>query len=448
MISEKPRKILSNIGKLLYYVVIVLICLIAAFLLFYIISSQLNANNEEYKPKLSIYTIISPSMTPVIKVYDVVINVRVDKPENIKVGDIITYKSKASTSEGMTITHRVIDVSELPDGSFEYQTQGDNNSQPDSLYVGFDQVIGKEIFIIPYLGRIQFLIANQKGWLFLLLIPVSIYTFIEIYKLFTLFGVKKKVKDIVIADEIATTEEQRIRDEEIQARKQRLKEELNINQSINNIPVPTSEEDIATYKNNVVEILDTDELTSVIKAYDDKINELDKAIKSMTPATEEENSIILEEDFLKGGRIKVVQEEVAKKRKGKKDELVKDEVISAGKKKDNLSNQVVDITEINEDDDVFEDVVPTENTRTKIERPVSEDISIARERTIKNATVNQQSSNKKNLNLNPRRIKKVNVNHQSRRKRNLVLNPTNKNKVNRPRYQKTKKKFIVIEKKK
>lgn len=460
MISENNENVLSKIGKLLYYIVITFVCLIAAFLLFYIISSQMNANNEDYKPKVSIYTIVSPSMTPVIKVYDVVVNVRVDKPEDIKVGDIITYTSRASTSEGMTITHRVKEVSKTPDGSYEYQTQGDNNSEPDALYVSFDQVIGKEILIIPFLGRVQFLIANQKGWLFLLLIPVSIYTFAEIYKLFNLFGVKKRVRYVVKTEEKIASDEQKAYEEEIIARKERIKEELRIKQEINNIPIPTTKEEIDLYKTNSYEILDTDELTTKIKAYDDKINELDKALQNI--AFPEEEPPIIEENFLKGDRIKVVDVETAKKRKPKNpkpakvleaeailEEPIDDNIEILDEPKETTSNRIIDVLEEEKHDNInymFEDIVPIENTRTKIERPDSEDIKTAKEREITQPKP-QTPNKKKSLNLNPRRVKKVRrVSNQGRRSRNLALNPNNIKRVNRGRQPKPKKKIIVIEK--
>ena len=52
-------------------------------------TSQVHSNDKKYKPALSFYTIVSPSMNPVIKVYDVVVNVRVNNPKDINVGDII-----------------------------------------------------------------------------------------------------------------------------------------------------------------------------------------------------------------------------------------------------------------------------------------------------------------------------------------------------------------------
>ena len=224
----KIKKFLLKLLKLLGYLVIAFVCFCVAFLVYYIISSQIHANDEDYKPAVSIYTIVSPSMTPVINVYDVVVNTRVSDPNDVQVGDIITYVSKAPTSEGMTITHRVVAITKAEDGTVEYMTQGDNNSEPDSLYVRYDQVIGKEIFVIPLIGRLQFLLANQKGWLFLLLIPISIYVLFEIYKLIDLFGLRKKVNNIV-----GTTEESYIERKKEQkqleiARKNAIKEELKL----------------------------------------------------------------------------------------------------------------------------------------------------------------------------------------------------------------------------
>ena len=197
MKNSKLKKILLGLLKLLYYIAIAFVCLIVGILIYYIISVQIHADDKDYKPGISIYTIVSPSMTPEIKVYDVVVNVRVTNPEKIEIGDIITFKSQAATSEGMTITHRVIAREKLPDGTYEYMTQGDANPEPDSSYVTFDNVIGEKILIIPGLGKVQFLIANKKSWLFLLLIPVAIYLIREIFKLIDLFGLRRKVNKVV-----------------------------------------------------------------------------------------------------------------------------------------------------------------------------------------------------------------------------------------------------------
>ena len=197
--GEKVRNksgLLGKILKILFNVVIFLVCIIALLLIVYVFLAQIHKNDESYKPSLSFYTIVSPSMNPVIKVYDVVVNVKVNNPGDIEVGDIITYISTNSTSEGMTITHRVVAITKSDNGNYEYQTQGDNNSEPDGVLVTFDNVIGKEIMIIPKLGKVQFLLANKKGWFLLLLIPILLFVFKDIYDLIDLFGLRRKVDDV------------------------------------------------------------------------------------------------------------------------------------------------------------------------------------------------------------------------------------------------------------
>lgn len=217
------KDISSKLLKVLYYVVISFVCLIAFLLIFYIVMSQINANNDKYRPKISLYTIVSPSMNPVINVYDVVVNYKVSNPSKIQIGDIITYVSASASSDGMTITHRVIEVQQLDDGTFQYLTQGDNNESPDSLYITYDQVLGKEIMIIPKLGKLQFLIANKKGWLFLLLIPIALYIFRDSYQLFKTFALKKKVEELSGVIEDPNIEEKR---EKERLKKEEIRKEL------------------------------------------------------------------------------------------------------------------------------------------------------------------------------------------------------------------------------
>lgn len=223
MEQTKDKKIISKLLKAVVYIAISFACLLTLFLLYYVINSQIHADDESYKPNVSIYTIVSPSMTPVINVYDVVVNVKAEDPSEIEVGDIITYKSQAASSEGMTITHRVIAIDQLPDGTYEYLTQGDNNSEPDSLYVTFDNVIGKEIMILPAIGRLQFLIANHKWWLILLIIPIGIYLIKEIFKLIDLFNLRNKVDRVTGEKEESILVKKKAANIE---RKEKLKEEI------------------------------------------------------------------------------------------------------------------------------------------------------------------------------------------------------------------------------
>lgn len=296
MKNAKLKKILLGILKLLYYIAIAFVCFIAAVLIYYIISVQIHAKDENYKPGISIYTIVSPSMTPVIDVYDVVVNVKVNRPENIEIGDIITFKSKSSLSQGMTITHRVVGINKESNGKYEFITQGDNNSTQDDGTVTFDNIIGKEIFIIPKLGNLQFLLSSHRGWIFIILIPIAFLIIKDIFKLIDLFGLSNRVNK-VITDEDDT--EKKRREEE---RKEELKERLGVD----------SKKTTNVEYNKV--------LTRKIEEYNTKIAELDKMINEMEQGVkpklpkEETN-----ERYLKGGKIKIVDtEENAKKKKDHK----------------------------------------------------------------------------------------------------------------------------------
>ena len=208
MNKKKGNSILKLILNIISWTIFALLILIALFLLYYAIATQIYAKKgEKYKPAFSLYTIISGSMEPNINVYDVVVDTKVDNPEDIKVGDIITFTSSSSLTYGVTITHRVIAI-DNSNGVYRYRTQGDNNLVPDDTYVEFGNVLGKVLFKVPQLGRVQFLLLKAGSWLFIILIPSLGIVIYDLLKVFRLAGTKKKIdntlnnkKDNVISKE-------------------------------------------------------------------------------------------------------------------------------------------------------------------------------------------------------------------------------------------------------
>ena len=95
--SFSSKKALEIVGKVISWAVFVILLIAAIFLFYYFIATKIYAaKGPGYEPKFSIYTIISGSMEPKIKVYDTVINVRVNDPSEIKKGDVITFISSSS----------------------------------------------------------------------------------------------------------------------------------------------------------------------------------------------------------------------------------------------------------------------------------------------------------------------------------------------------------------
>lgn len=94
-------------------------------------------------------------MEPTIKVNDFIIT-KNRKQENIKQGDIITYKKGKSI-----ITHRVDRVVN-ESGNIYYLTKGDNNHILDEYKVKYKDIEGVYVARIPKIGKIASVLKNEK----------------------------------------------------------------------------------------------------------------------------------------------------------------------------------------------------------------------------------------------------------------------------------------------
>lgn len=191
--KEKIKKILNIISKTVGYFIVGLLVIIGLFLVFYVVSGKA-AEAKGHKPLVGLYTIISPSMTPNIAVYDVVLTYRQDDPSKIKVGDVITFFSTNDFFGGTPITHRVADVLNVPDlGGLVFQTKGDANQKADNEKVSPDNVVGKVVAVFPQLGRLQFFLASKGGWIIAVMIPSLTIISYDIYKILKLLLLKNKM---------------------------------------------------------------------------------------------------------------------------------------------------------------------------------------------------------------------------------------------------------------
>lgn len=90
------------------------------------------------------FIVLSGSMEPELLTGSVVFIDTRAAPEQIHVGDIITYRI-----ENSTVTHRV--VAETP---ATVTTKGDANQQADFSPVPRENILGRAVFDIPYLGYV------------------------------------------------------------------------------------------------------------------------------------------------------------------------------------------------------------------------------------------------------------------------------------------------------
>lgn len=268
----KAKRVFKYITDVISWTCLCILILIGTLLVWYFISAKIYASKgEKYTPYFSLYTIISPSMEPNIKVYDVILDTRVDDVNTIKEGDIITFISSGNLSSGMTITHRVVEVLHTDEG-LRFRTKGDNNQTADGALVIPENVLGKTLLRIPMLGRVQFLLASKGGLLIFILIPAVGIIVYDIIKLFRVKDVSDKVEEVIQdKPEDKVLEEQKMIEEN---RKQELIEKLNKEKNKKKIEfefVPIEEKNIETNKhqeenNNIV--FDDDEIEQEITDID------------------------------------------------------------------------------------------------------------------------------------------------------------------------------------
>ena len=146
--------------------IVEIIAIILIYNIILIIVSSINGKNFNilgYKA----YIVTTDSMQPSINAGDIVI-VKNGKKDKIGQGDVITFNQNDEV-----ITHRVIkNITE--ENNVEYITKGDNNNTEDTFKVKYDDVIGKMVITIPYLGKIISILDNKIIILILLLVILII----------------------------------------------------------------------------------------------------------------------------------------------------------------------------------------------------------------------------------------------------------------------------------
>ncbi|MCD6241513.1 signal peptidase I [Candidatus Bathyarchaeota archaeon] len=158
MLNPKIKKILKTVTFILIAIFLVI------FLGFYR-PVQLWGDTR-YEP---VYT---GSMEPAIPVGSVVV-IKPANPDTLKVGDIICFKIEGESST--TVTHRIINITD--EG---FITKGDANEDLDQWIVKKENIIGKVIAVIPYLGYLGYFVRTPVGFTLLIVIPASLLIILEI----------------------------------------------------------------------------------------------------------------------------------------------------------------------------------------------------------------------------------------------------------------------------
>lgn len=290
--NKGKKSIFRMIADIISWTIFALLMLLAAFLIYYVIATNIYARKgERFRPIVSLYTIISGSMLPTIKVYDVVVNLKIDDPVKLKEGDVITFISQSKINYGETITHRINKIT-YNNGTYYFTTKGDNNLVPDETPVEFNNIIGKVVLKIPQLGQAQFFLLKQGSKLFLVLIPSFGILIYDLLKMLNLFDTKKKV------DKSLETKDNKLSKEEEEKLKEKIKNRLS-NKSLTNEDIidkenedkhSEEEKEIKTEESKETDKIDEKEETKLLETTASSLNKEDEnKLESLDSETKNES---------------------------------------------------------------------------------------------------------------------------------------------------------------
>ena len=187
----KDVKWLANyISSIVMYAIIVILVLVGVILAAYFIDFKIRDSRIE-TPLYGAYVIVSGSMEPIIKVRDAVIVKRCEESD-VKIGDVVTYRSLDETFYGILITQRVVNIEEK-NGQKLFITKGDHNETIDRKPITFEQIQGKVIMRVPKIGYLKYFLVDYYGWIIAVVIPSIGIIVYDIFKLFK--GTKKKEEE-------------------------------------------------------------------------------------------------------------------------------------------------------------------------------------------------------------------------------------------------------------
>lgn len=103
-------------------------------------------------------TVLTGSMAPAIPPGHIIVVDEFDV-DTIKVGDVVVYQPENNVTNGVPIVHRVKSIASNDTGIISITMKGDANPNAD-LPIKPSQIIGKNVFTIPYLGLPKVAVFN------------------------------------------------------------------------------------------------------------------------------------------------------------------------------------------------------------------------------------------------------------------------------------------------
>ncbi len=165
MKNLKDNKILK---VLMLFVRIVFVFLFIAFVL--MVCLQRFSGNRVSFFKYRMFTVATGSMSPQYVVGDVLV-AKETKPEDIKVGDVVSYLGTKGSFKDKVITHKVVSIEKQLNGRYLFHTKGLTNVVEDPV-VSEEQVYGvvkRKLYTLSFVYKI---VGTTLGLFICVILPL------------------------------------------------------------------------------------------------------------------------------------------------------------------------------------------------------------------------------------------------------------------------------------
>lgn len=141
--KNRINKIILKILNLIlnFFTIVIVICLLTL-----VIQKAIYKGDVPSLLGIKVLQVLSGSMSGTFEEGDLIIINKVKNENDLKPGDIVSFKEKDSI-----VTHRIIDITKNKE-RLEYTTKGDANSSEDLEKIYFKDIEGRYVFKFIFLG--------------------------------------------------------------------------------------------------------------------------------------------------------------------------------------------------------------------------------------------------------------------------------------------------------
>ncbi len=186
--ESKGKRILNTVVN-----VVLVIAIALAAMCTYVSYVSTSGNGVPNIFGIRMFSIQTESMYPTLLPGDLIFDVGVKDPGELRKEDIITYWTVIN-GERVLNTHRIHEIYD-GGGYLIFSTKGDNNTSADPLTVHESEIVGKYSFRVSGVGKVFDYLQTSTGFLIVIVIPVFLFFLFHLVQFFRVLFEYQNVKN-------------------------------------------------------------------------------------------------------------------------------------------------------------------------------------------------------------------------------------------------------------